>query len=130
MKLNVRVRTLLLIAVVVAVLMSLALRESQKVFPPDIVSVEVASALPGRPITGSRLVMPDGKMSLGYYGKVEVAGLTPHEIGRAVAIHLRHYFPADAKGISIDVVKVNSRRPNLVDWLTGKVRFKDVKTLL
>jgi protein involved in polysaccharide export with SLBB domain len=125
-----RVRTLLLLVVVVAVIMSLALRETQKVFAPDIISVEVAPALPGRPITGSRLVMPDGTTSLGYYGRVKVAGLTPHEIRRAVAFHLRQYFPVDATHVSIEVVQVNSRKPNLIDWLIGRVRFKDVKTLL
>ncbi len=44
--------------------------------PPDIIIVEVLEALPGRPITGERLVRPDGKISLGFYGDVYVAGLT------------------------------------------------------
>src|SRR4051812_46747581 len=44
--------------------------------PPDIIVVEVLEALPGRPITGERLVKPDGKISLGFYGEVYVAGLT------------------------------------------------------
>jgi polysaccharide export outer membrane protein len=47
-------------------------REFQKVSlpdyvlePPDLVIVEVLDALPGRPISGERLVRPDGKISLG-----------------------------------------------------------------
>ena len=31
--------------------------------PPDIIIVEVLEALPGRPITGERLVRPDGNQS-------------------------------------------------------------------
>jgi protein involved in polysaccharide export with SLBB domain len=129
MKARWRVRTLLIFAAVVAVLFSLALRKSQRVYAPDIISVEVPSALPGRSISGTRLVRPDGTMSLGYYGTVKVAGLTPHEIRRAVAVRLRQYLPVETS-VSVEIVKVNSRRPNLIDWLAGKVRFKDVRTLL
>ena len=59
-------------------------REFQKVSmpdyvvePPDLILVEVLEALPGRPISGERLVRPDGKISLGFYGEVYVAGLHP-----------------------------------------------------
>ena len=45
--------------------------------PPDLVVVEVLEALPGRPISGERLVRPDGTISLGFYGEVPVRGLTP-----------------------------------------------------
>ena len=48
--------------------------------PPDLVLVEVLEALPGRPISGERLVRPDGKISLGFYGEVYVAGLTIPEV--------------------------------------------------
>jgi len=34
--------------------------------PPDLVLVEVLEALPGRPISGERLVRPDGKISLSF----------------------------------------------------------------
>ena len=44
--------------------------------PPDMILVEVLEALPGRPISGERLVRPDGKISLGFYGEIYVAGLT------------------------------------------------------
>jgi protein involved in polysaccharide export with SLBB domain len=130
MKVRWKVRTLFMFAAVVAVLLSLAVRDSQKVFARDIISVEVASALPGKPISGTRLVRPDGTMSLGYYGKIEVAGLTPYEIRRAVAVHLRQFLPDDTRVVSVGVVRVNSRRPNLIDWLTGRIQLKDVKTFL
>ena len=48
--------------------------------PPDMIVVEVLEALPGRPISGERLVRPDGTISLGFYGDVHVAGLTLPEI--------------------------------------------------
>src|SRR4051794_24916181 len=37
--------------------------------PPDMMIVEVLEALPGRPISGERLVRPDGTISLGFYGE-------------------------------------------------------------
>ena len=43
--------------------------------PPDLVLVELLEGLPGRPISGERLVRPDGTISLGWYGDVYVAGL-------------------------------------------------------
>ena len=46
------------------------------VSPPDLLVVEVLEALPGRPITGERLVRPDGSISLDFYGSLYVAGLT------------------------------------------------------
>src|SRR4051812_7926300 len=39
---------------------------------PDILLIEVLEAVPGRPITGERLVRPDGSISLGFYGDVHV----------------------------------------------------------
>ena len=42
---------------------------------PNILQVEVLEALPGRPISGEqRLVRPDGTISPGYYGDIDVAG--------------------------------------------------------
>jgi len=59
--------------------------------PPDLVIVEVLEALPGRPISGERLVRPDGKISLGFYGDVYVAGLTLPEVKEKIILHLRKY---------------------------------------
>jgi polysaccharide export outer membrane protein len=55
--------------------------------PPDFILVEVLEALPGRPISGARLVRPDGTISLGFYGDVHVAGLNLREVKEKV-IHL------------------------------------------
>src|SRR5207302_4478309 len=59
--------------------------------PPDLLLVEVLEALPGRPISGERLVRPDGKISLGFYGELYVAGLTIPEIKEKIIFHLRKY---------------------------------------
>ena len=82
-------------------------REGQKVSmpdyviePPDMIVVEVLEALQGRPITGERLVKPDGKISLGFYGEVYVAGLTTAEVKAKVAQHLREYLDDEKLGLS------------------------------
>ena len=61
-------------------------------------------ALPGRPISGERLVRPDGKISLGFYGEIYVAGLTITEVKEKVVRHLQKYLTDVALGI------VSSRR--------------------
>jgi polysaccharide export outer membrane protein len=68
--------------------------------PPDLMIVEVLEALPGRPISGERLVRPDGKISLGFYGEVYVAGLTTDEIKEKIVLHLRKYLPDDVLGLT------------------------------
>lgn len=85
--------------------------------PPDIITVEVLEALPGRPISGERLVRPDGKISLGFYGEVFVAGLTTTEIKEKVVLHLRQYlsdqvlglqaFDENKQAIEVDPAKSN-----------------------
>ncbi len=67
--------------------------------PPDMLLVEVLEALPGRPISGQRLVRPDGKISLGFYGDVYVAGLTPIEVKEKVVLHLRTFLTDDMLGL-------------------------------
>ncbi len=67
--------------------------------PPDVIRVEVLQAAPGRPIQGPRLVRPDGKISLDFYGDVFVAGLTTNEIKEKVVIHLRKSLTDSALGL-------------------------------
>ncbi|MHC5539457.1 polysaccharide biosynthesis/export family protein [Singulisphaera rosea] len=93
-------------------------REFQKVSmpeyvvePPDLLLVEVLDALPARPISGERLVRPDGKISLGFYGEVYVAGLTTTEIKEKVVIHLREYLSDEALGLT----RFNEGDPNNPD---------------
>ena len=67
--------------------------------PPDLIVVEVLEALPGRPISGERLVRPDGKISLGFYGEVYVAGLTLPEVKEKIILHLRKYLHDEVLGL-------------------------------
>ncbi len=67
--------------------------------PPDIIIVEVLQTLPGRPITGERLIRPDGKISLGFYGEVHVRGLTLEQAKTKVALHLRQFITDEVLGL-------------------------------
>jgi polysaccharide export outer membrane protein len=79
--------------------------------PPDLIVVEVLEALPGRPITGERLVRPDGTISLDFYGKVYVAGLTPTEIKEKIVLHLRKYINDEVLGLIEEDPETGERRP-------------------
>jgi len=67
--------------------------------PPDLLIVEVLTALPGRPIAGERLVRPDGTITLGWYGDVQAAGLTLPQVKVRVIEKLRAYLEDDALGL-------------------------------
>jgi len=90
--------------------------------PPDLLLVEVLQALPGRPISGERLVRPDGTISLGFYGDVQVAGLTVRQVKEKVIQHLRKFLSDE----SLDLVPTNpeTRKP-IVDPATGKQLMRD-----
>lgn len=70
--------------------------------PPDLLIVEVLETLPGRPITGERLVRPDGTITLGFYGDVYVAGLTLPEIKEKIILHLRHWLSDESLGLFME----------------------------
>jgi RNA polymerase sigma factor (sigma-70 family) len=108
--------------------------------PPDLIQVEVLKALRDRPITGERLVRPDGTIHLGFYGEVDVAGLTLDEVKEKVVLHLRRSLgdemlglrvpdgqdpekfvevaPADTDRVYVDVVAYNSK----VYYIEGEVQ--------
>lgn len=67
--------------------------------PPDLIRIEVLEALPGRPITGERLVRPDGKVSLDFYGDLYVAGMTTDEIKEKVILKLRRILADSTLGL-------------------------------
>jgi RNA polymerase sigma factor (sigma-70 family) len=67
--------------------------------PPDLLLVEVLEALPGRPISGERLVRPDGTITLGFYGDVEVAGLTLPEAKVKIVEHMRKFLEDETLGL-------------------------------
>jgi protein involved in polysaccharide export with SLBB domain len=70
--------------------------------PPDVLLVEALEALPGRPITGTHLVRPDGTISLGYYGEVYVAGLTLKEAKAKIVTHLQQYLVDEILGLVVE----------------------------
>ena len=55
--------------------------------PPDLVIVEVLEALPGRPISGERLVRARRDDQPGFYGEIYVRGLTLPQIKVAIIKH-------------------------------------------
>jgi polysaccharide export outer membrane protein len=101
--------------------------------PPDLVLVEVLEALPGRPISGERLVRPDGKITLGFYGDVYVAGLTLSEAKEKIVLHLRKYLHDEALGlVDIDPETLQpkidpvTKKPKLIDPKDSNTVFVDV----
>lgn len=67
--------------------------------PPDLVIIEVLEALPGRPITGERLVRPDGRISLGFYGDIPAAGCTINQLKERIVLHLRKFIDDEVLGL-------------------------------
>jgi polysaccharide export outer membrane protein len=92
--------------------------------PPDLLLVEVLEALPGRPISGERLVRPDGSISLGFYGDVQVGGLTLPEIKERIVRHLQKYLSNEVLGLT--VTDPESGEP-VIDPSTGKPRTREPK---
>ncbi len=72
---------------------------SYRVESPDLLLIEVLEALPGRPITGERLIRPDGKISLGFYGEIHVVGLTADQVKVKVILHLRRFLTDQGLGL-------------------------------
>lgn len=105
---RIRLRVLLVAVAIFAGLLGWERRQARTIYAPDIIAVDVRPALPGRPITGERLVRPDGNISLGYYGMVSVAGLTPEEARTKIATHLRRYLSDEAPCVSVRVTTKNS----------------------
>jgi polysaccharide biosynthesis/export protein len=90
--------------------------------PPDMLLVEVLESLPGRPISGERLVRPDGRVSLGFYGEVYVAGLTTPEVKEKIVLHLRKYINDEILGL-VDIDENGEYKRDA----KGEVIFKDPK---
>ena len=92
--------------------------------PPDLVIVEVLEALPGQPVSGERLVRPDGTISLGFYGDIHVAGLTLPEVKEEIVQHMRKFLSEEILGLII--VDPETGEP-MIDPKTNKVRKIDPK---
>jgi polysaccharide biosynthesis/export protein len=71
------------------------------------VSVQLGESIGKQQIAGEHLVGPDGKVSLGTYGKVFVAGLTQQEARDAIEEQLSQYL--DEPEVSVEVFAYNSK---------------------
>ena len=69
------------------------------------VSLLMASGL--QPVAGEHIVRMDGRISLGIYGSVHVAGLTLSEAKEAIEFQLADYL--DSPNIAVDVFSYNSK---------------------
>jgi len=93
--------------------------------PPDLLLVEVLDALPGRPISGERLIRPDGTITLGFYGEVYVRGMTLDQVKVAIIKHLRGLVSAEALGLKepveeeLEPKRPPMPKPELPDLPTG-----------
>jgi RNA polymerase sigma factor (sigma-70 family) len=67
--------------------------------PGQVLQIEVLEALPGRPISGDRVVRPDGTISLGFYGDLRVAGLNRDQAKVKLIEHLREYITDEVLGL-------------------------------
>jgi polysaccharide export outer membrane protein len=78
--------------------------------PPDVLRVEV-SGLPkkAQPIEGERLVRPDGTVSLGAYGTVQVAGLSLDQARSAIVKQLASYAKKRQLEVRVEVLSYNSK---------------------
>ena len=91
--------------------------------PPDVIDVHVQEALPGRPIAFKYLVRPDGKISLGFYGEVFVAGLTVPEIKIKIIDRMRLFIRDEVLGLLV----LDDNGEPLVDPANGKAKSIDPK---
>jgi polysaccharide biosynthesis/export protein len=92
--------------------------------PPDVLRIQVLEALPGRPISGERVVRPDGRISLEFYGDLYVAGLTVPEIKKKLILHLRTYLHDEQLGL---IKGDDVTGEPLIDRATGKPMMIDPK---
>lgn len=68
-------------------------------------SLSIASVTP---ISGNYLVRPDGRVDLGFYGNVRVAGMTLPEAEQAIVAHLESEHEVVHPEINVDVTAYNS----------------------
>ncbi|WP_422928078.1 sigma-70 family RNA polymerase sigma factor [Singulisphaera sp. PoT] len=77
----------------------ISLQPAARMKPGNLLHIDLLEALPGRPLSGNRIIRPDGTISLGYYGDLKVAGLDRYEIKKLLIEHMRKYLMDDALGL-------------------------------
>lgn len=87
---------------------TLALEEHlSNVLQEPVVTLNLIESAGRQQIAGEHIVGPDGKVSLGTYGKVFVAGMTQEQARRAIEVHLANYL--EDPEVSVDVFGYNSK---------------------
>ena len=86
--------------------------------PPDLLTVELFKAAPDRPLSGERLVRTDGTIDLGFYGSVQVAGMTIDQARARVEKYLSTVI-RDPK-VHLDVYSYNSKGYYVIAEGAGK----------
>jgi len=71
-------------------------------------SVELEDLESSQTVSGEHLVRPDGRVSLGIYGEIYVAGMSLSEVRSAVTQHLAANGVQDPK-VAVDVLNYNSK---------------------
>jgi len=106
-------------------------RDDYVVENPDLIYVEVEKqkALPGRPIIGSRLVRPDGTISLSFYGELFVNGLTVPEIKVKIIRHLQKFLRDEPLGL-VELHKNGLPVIDVATWQPKRIDPKDSKAVL
>lgn len=76
------------------------------------VTVSLAETAAQQQIAGEHMVIQDGTVNLGLYGKVYVTGLTEMEARKAIETHLAQYI--DEPKVAVDVYSFNSKKYYIV----------------
>jgi hypothetical protein len=92
----------------------------------QVLVIEVLEALPGRPITGERIVRPDGTIGLGFYGDLRVAGLDRNQIKVKLLEHLREFINDEVLGLYR--LNRSTGKPELVKPINSGRVFVDDST--
>jgi len=83
------------------------LSQLKQTLKSPVVDVSIAELATQQQIIGEHLVGPDGTVTLGTYGSVQVVGMTIAEAKQAVEAHLSQFL--DSPEISVDVFAYNSK---------------------
>ncbi|HUY90214.1 MAG TPA: polysaccharide biosynthesis/export family protein [Pirellulales bacterium] len=71
------------------------------------VSLRLVQSASAQQIIGERMVGPDGKVTLGTYGKVYITGMTQMQAKQAIEQHLAQYL--EAPQVAVDIFAYNSK---------------------
>jgi hypothetical protein len=81
-----------------------------------VLRVDVLETLPGHPITGEYRIQSDGRIDLGFYGKIYIAGSSVSEAKEKIVLHLRRYLDDRQLGL----IEFSASEPNVApSWTTS-----------